>query len=317
MSWHERLLDTVRAGDDLRGPVSRMLEQQRRTWDMLARGEASLAKVVSRPLQDSGSKVIVQSNPGRRTSTSAKVDPGSIAARPCFLCEQNLPADQRGVAFGDELVVVANPFPIVADHLSIVSRAHVTQQIVGRVGELLALARALGPGMLVLYNGPRCGASAPDHFHFQAGDSRLLPIADDLARVSPATLGPAPLETFGRRTLVFRGPEERALAVEVERAIDALARVVGQDEEPMINIVATFTGELTVYLFPRQKHRPACFFATGEDRILWSPGAFDMAGIAVIADPDHFDRVSTSLARAVYDEVSLSADSFRRWMEVL
>jgi hypothetical protein len=316
VSWTERLLESARAGDDLRGPVSRMLEQQRRTWPLLAAGEASFAKVVSREIADGSSRVIVQSNPGRRVSTSAKVDPGSVAARPCFLCEHNLPAEERGVAFGDELVIFANPFPIVADHLSIPSRGHVPQRISGRVSAMLALARALGPKMLVLYNGPACGASAPDHFHFQAGESRLLPIADDLARAG-STSRLLSLETFGRRTLVLRGEDERELGREIERAIDSLARILGTPEEPMINIIATFTGELTAYLFPRQKHRPACFFATGEDRILWSPGALDMAGIAVIADPDHFDEVSASVARAVYDEVSLSAEAFRRWMEVL
>jgi uncharacterized protein DUF4922 len=339
VSWAERLLDSLRAGDDLRGPVSRMLEQQRRTWPLLAAGEASFAKVVSRQIEDGGSRVIVQSNPGRRVSTSAKVDPGSIALRPCFLCEQNLPAEERGVAFGDELVIFANPFPIVGDHLSIVSRAHVPQRIAGRVGEMLALARALGPKMLVLYNGPACGASAPDHLHFQAGRSGLLPIADDLARLSAGKKRRVSLETFGRRTLVFRGKDERELALEIERAIDGAARAVGESEavgsplgrgakassdqgpvrpvEPMINIVATFGGELTVYLFPRQKHRPARFFATGDDQILWSPGALDMAGIAVIAHPDHFDRVTSGVARAVYEEVSLSSESFRRWTEVL
>ena len=185
MSFAERVLESVRPGGDLSGPVSRMLEQQRRTWPLLAAGEASFAKVISREIEDRGSRVIVQSNPGRRVSTSAKVDPGSVAARPCFLCERNLPPEERGVAFGDDLIVFANPFPIVGDHLSIVSRDHAPQRIAGRVAEMLALARALGPKMLVLYNGPACGASAPDHFHFQAGQSSALPIAIDAERPGP------------------------------------------------------------------------------------------------------------------------------------
>jgi hypothetical protein len=315
VSWADRVLESVRFGDDLSAPIARMLEQQRRTWALLAAGDASFGRIVSRWIEDGGSKVVVQSNPGRRTSTSAKVDAGSVAARPCFLCEENLPAEERGVAFGDALVAFANPFPIICDHLSIVSRTHVPQRIFGRVREMLALARALGSKMLVFYNGPACGASAPDHFHFQAGDRRLLPIADDLARVSRREH--VALETFGRRALVVRSASEDALAQRIEQQIAALATVVRAEDEPMINLVATFDGEHTVYLFPRQKHRPACFFATGEDRILWSPGALDMAGIAVIADPDHFDRVTNSVARAVYDEVSLSAESFRRWMEAL
>jgi hypothetical protein len=307
------VLESAQPGDDLRLPIARMLEQQRRTWPMLAAGEASFAKVVSRELADGASKIVVQSNPARRISTSAKVDPGSVAARPCFLCEANLPQEERGVAFED-LVIFTNPFPIVRDHLSIVSRGHVPQRIAGRVSQLFALARALGPEMLVLYNGPACGASAPDHFHFQAGRRTVLPIADDLAQVAPGAV--TPLDTFGRRTLVFRGHDERSLALTIERAIAALAGLVDAKEEPMINIIATADSELTAYVFPRQKHRPACFFAAGADQILWSPGALDMAGIAVIADPDHFDRVTPSVARQVYGEVSLSAPTFARWMEV-
>jgi hypothetical protein len=315
VSWTERLLASTTVGDDLRAPVSRMLEQQRRTWTLLAQGEASFAKIVSRSIEDGGSRVIVQSNPGRRVSTSAKVDPTSVAARPCFLCEKNLPTDERGVAFGDDLVIFANPFPIVADHLSIVSRAHVPQKIGGRVEEMFALARGLGPEMMVIYNGPACGASAPDHFHFQAGASNVLPITHDV-RISTGAY--VLLEAFGRRALVFRGSDARALALSVERAISSLGRVLEKSEEPMINIVASFERDQpTAYVFPREKHRPACFFATGEDQILWSPGALDMAGIAVIADPDHYDRVTSRVARAVYEEVSLSAESFRRWTEVL
>jgi hypothetical protein len=315
VSWAERILESVNPGGDLRAPVSRMLEQQRRTWPLLAAGEASLAKVVSRTILDHGSEVIVQSNPGRRVSTSAKVDPRSVASRPCFLCEHNLPAEERGAAFGDRLVAFANPFPIVPEHLSIVSRTHVPQRIAGRAREMLALSRALGPTMLVFYNGPACGASAPDHFHFQAGGRGVLPIAKD---VGPGTR--VPLETLGRRTLVLRGTGEGALADEIERAVRTLGQGTlgqGSGDEPMINIVATFDEEYTAYLFPRRKHRPDCFFASGADQILWSPGALDMAGIAVIADADHFDRVDAPVALKVYDEVSLSPEAFRDWIRAL
>ena len=153
--------------------------------------------------------------PHRLQSTTARVDAASIGARPCFLCLQNLPLEQRGVAVGDEWVALCNPFPILERHLTIVHRQHVPQRLAGRIGALLGLARAL-PGCFVIYNGPECGASAPDHLHFQAADRALFPIEAD-------TRDREGLVEHPSRPIVLRDDSRDRLAARLERLIAALA----------------------------------------------------------------------------------------------
>ncbi len=109
----------------------------------------------------------VQFNPERYRSTAAKIDAKSIAERPCFLCEQNRPAEQHRFSLNENFELLVNPFPIFRHHYTIPSYAHQPQRIQGNVQSMLELAKQLKP-LVVFYNGPFCGASAPDHFHFQA-----------------------------------------------------------------------------------------------------------------------------------------------------
>ncbi len=156
---------------ELAGPSSGCSQQQATAWPLLARGLAGLAQARTRTLRIGSARVAVRHIPHRLQSTTARVDAASIGARPCFLCLQNLPPEQRGVAIGEEWVALCNPFPILERHLTIVHREHVPQRLAGRIGALLASRRRF-PRFFVIYNGPECGASAPDHLHFQAATAR-------------------------------------------------------------------------------------------------------------------------------------------------
>ncbi|MFH1811211.1 MAG: DUF4922 domain-containing protein [Pseudomonadota bacterium] len=317
MSWDDRLLGRAGPGDALPPLVEVLLQQQRASWPLFRDHEAGLARVQVRRLDYGDSHVLVQSNPARRRSSAARVDTSFVARRPCFLCEDKLPLEERGIAFGDELVVAPNPFPILPGHLSIPARAHGPQALAGRGRALFELARAFGPDYLLLYNGPRCGASAPDHFHFQATLRQDLPAAEEVRRL-PAVERMASIDSFGRRALVLRDANPEILAASLEQAVAALGRVLDVEAEPMLNIVVYDDGAtLAALLFPRAAHRPACFFAPEEERILISPGALDMAGVVVVAEPEHFDRVDLAVVRQIFEEVSLDAAHFGRWLEVL
>src|SRR5262249_2008985 len=152
------------------------------SWPRLARGVEGLAQAQTRSVRIGWFDVFVRHIPHRVGSATAAVDPESIAKRPCFLCEPNLDPEERGIPFGTDYVIYCNPFPIVPRHLSIMDREHGSQHIDGEVGAMLDIALAL-PGYFVIYNGPECGASAPDHMHFQAGLRDLFPIETDTAGV--------------------------------------------------------------------------------------------------------------------------------------
>jgi hypothetical protein len=307
VSWERVIQDTAEHGTDLSGRIDALLEYQRENWPMFRDGEAALSLMQTRIISEGQAQIVVQANPGRRKSTNAKVDPQSISRRPCFLCPENIPLEERGIAF-DDLVILPNPYPVLRRHFTVPSREHVPQRLEGRVVDMLALAQALGPDMLVFYNGPACGASAPDHFHFQACASSGIPLLTHLP--GGGEDGKLALTSFGRRLLVC---SEKGAGNTVGFVSRVLENLPPEDPEPLINVLAIYRQDryLTI-LWPRSKHRPDCYFKEGEAQIAVSPAAMEMAGIMVVADPDHFDRVDQQTAVSIYREVSLDAGEFDR-----
>jgi hypothetical protein len=331
MSWSTRLLsDTALApyvtpgtGTGLPTRVAALLAQQHATWPMLRAGTAALAAAQYRSLQVNGSEVIAQYNPQRLVSTAAPVDATSIRARRCFLCAEHLPLEERGLAWGEDFVILCNPFPVLPNHLVIAARSHRPQAIAGSYGTLLDLAAALGEAYWVLYNGPACGASAPDHLHLQAGTRALLPILHEVEHwphqqvVQHADQEVFALTGYRLQVLIARGRKRSTLLAWLQHAVAGLATVTrASDPEPLLNLLVTCeaTG-WTVYIFPRARHRPACYFAEGEAKLTVSPAALDLAGVLVVPDTDHFTRIRAQDIARIYAEVTLDAPRFAQWME--
>jgi Domain of unknown function (DUF4922) len=277
--------------------IEELFKNQVQTWPRLARGIQGLAQAQTRAVRIDWFDVFIRHIPHRAVSTTAAVDPESISRRPCFLCAGNLDPEERGIPFGKDFVIYFNPFPIVERHLSIVHREHGLQHIAGEIGNLLDMAAAL-PGYFVLYNGPQCGASAPDHMHFQAGLRTLFPIEKDAADVRGFAI-----LNYARNVFVFRNSDRTWLIREFDRAIDLLMQVTGKSPEPLINIAAFHHDrEWSVFLFPRLKHRPNAYY-TGELTV--SPGTIDLCGIFVAPFEKDFTRISGDDIAAIYREVTL------------
>jgi hypothetical protein len=312
MSW-ERILQIDAPGKPLRQRIDDLFLQQRETWPMLRNGEAALDLLKRKTLVEGGGSIVVQVNPARRRSTLANTDAKAIAARACFLCPENMPPEERGISFED-LVLMPNPFPILPMHCTIADRRHCPQSLRGRVGTFLRLARQIGPDLVPLYNGPRCGASAPDHFHLQAAHAEEVPILDQLPSLAPnhSVIGHS---SFGRNMLIFRGNEPAAVEANIERAIVTLRSVDGSADEPMFNLLGHFGSNIyTVVLFPRAAHRPACYFADCPEQLLVSPAVLEMCGIVVTTDVEHFNRVDADAVHAIYNEVSIAPSRFEQLM---
>jgi hypothetical protein len=315
MSW-ETILQNDQPSQPLRQRIEALFVQQRNTWPTLREGEAALAQLQRKTLTAGNETIIVQVNPARRRSTLANTDAKVIAARACFLCPENMPPEERGVAFED-MILLPNPFPILPLHCTIADRQHRPQQLRGRFATFLHLAAAIGPDMAALYNGPRCGASAPDHFHLQAAHSTEIPI---LAQLPTFAGGRSVLahSSFGRNMLVFRSTNSFDVAADIEQSIGALREIEAAAEEPMFNLLAhAVAGVYTAVLFPRAVHRPGCYFATGPDQLLISPAVLEMCGILVTTDPDHFARVNTQTAQGIYEQVTNSNTQFAHLAEAV
>jgi ATP adenylyltransferase/5',5'''-P-1,P-4-tetraphosphate phosphorylase II len=329
MSWKERVIgiDELRpylpnkSEPDFRGLVGGLAEQQLATWPMLRDAVAGLARVEYKRLRVRGSVVLAQFNPQRIVSTAAKVDAAAIKQRPCFLCAENLPPEERGMGFGADFVALYNPFPVLPRHLVITSRRHIPQTIEGNFGTLLDLALDLGGEFFVVYNGAACGASAPDHLHFQACERESLPIIPEIETWERRSLSnDSGVETFTLKdyrlnALIARGAGRRAMSEWFERALRLLAEVTGAESEPMINLVVTRDGDRwTVIVFPRGKHRPDRYFAEGDAKLTVSPAAIDLAGVLVVPQPDHFAKITSRDAEEIYAEVTLGGAVFDSWL---
>jgi len=314
----------LRGGSDLATRARLLLRQQKETWALLRTGYAGLKDVRTRTIMLEGCTFRVQWNPARIVSSAANLDAESISRRKCFLCAANLPGGQRGILFAGGYLVLCNPFPIFTEHFTIPHTSHTDQRIGPSFATMLDLAHAMQKRYLVTYNGPRSGASAPDHLHFQAGEKGFLPIESELGvleaegRVLSDTKTMRVVAAGGglRRFIVLRSPERESLIGALGALESALAGATGEREEPMMNILAWFdSGAWTVVVFPRAKHRPSAYFAQGEEKILLSPAALDCGGVLTTPLEKDFNRLTEENVRLMFGEIFYSADVFHRVCE--
>lgn len=303
--------------------VDRLLESQAAEWPLLARGLQGLRGSQTRVESVFGRDVLVRQIPHRIRSTTAPVDAISVSQRKCFLCPMHLDPEEQGISFNEEFTLYCNPFPILDRHLTIVHVNHRLQRIGGQFGVFLKLAEAL-PDSFMIYNGPECGASAPDHLHFQACSRAVFPIESDIRfpdgwapslefRTAALTLRPGlpsqpVMQVHLPRVFIFRDREAERLVGSLEALVEALRDVTEPMFEPMINVAGWFSdGQWSVVVFPRGKHRPRVF-ETGE--LIVSPATIDLCGIFVVPKPEDFAKISGIDIESILAEVTLPGDQF-------
>ena len=306
-------------------PLMRFFNRQLEKWDDARKRYQDLRHVKTRELVLGTSTFKVQWNPARIVSTGAKIDKQTLAERPCFLCEQNRPKEQfkKSIDGGYELLV--NPYPILPIHFTIPSAKHEPQLIRKAYGQIYKLLSEY-PSMMVFYNGPKCGASAPDHAHFQAGTSGVLPLQMAWQRLS-RNLKPilslndeesiSLIEEYPSPALLIHSKSEYGGEQLFIRLYEALPLPEGEPE-PMLNIVS-WRHDTDYYsvVFPRKKHRPDCYYKEGADQFIISPGALDMAGFIVTPRKEDFDRLTPEIAFDILNEVSLQPDELQQVIDKL
>lgn len=296
--------------------IQKFLTEQLADWETARNNYAALAGVQVRELNVCGVRYKVQFNPARIVSSGAKVDAKSIQERKCFLCPANLPAQQKGIPFGGHYQILVNPFPIFPRHLTIPDLNHTPQRIEGRLEDMMELARQL-TDFTIFYNGPRCGASAPDHAHFQAGNRGFMPIEADWKNQIAGRIA-----DYGKATLYYLNDQPRTTLViqssdmaSANHLFSLICRLLPEqpEGEPMLNLLAMYDeGVWTLFVFPRAKHRPACYMAEGDARLLSSPASVDLGGVFITPVEADFHKISPAIMEQILSEVCLSASDFAR-----
>jgi len=299
--------------------IKSLFNEQISNWPLARNNFAGLKTVKTKTFSFGDFEVKVQFNPARIVSSGAKVDEKTIAERKCFLCASNRPSEQRAVEFGGYEILV-NPFPIFPEHFTIPRKEHVDQQIKPYFTDMLKLAEALDD-YLVFYNGPKCGASAPDHMHFQAGTKYFLQLINDYKRlknthtdllVSTEKMQLFQMKNYGRTVYVIESSN-------IEEANDSFEKLYnyftspptplleerGVIEEPMMNIVCTFkNNKWYTFILPRKTFRPWQYTAEGNEQLLISPATVEMCGIFITPIESHFERITKEDIESIFEQSS-------------
>ena len=292
--------------------VDELFSAQLRDWELARVNYALLSKVKTRAIEFEGFRIFVQFNPERMRSSAAKVDTKSIESRPCFLCEKNRPSEQKGVPFGKDLTILINPFPIFSRHLTIPTEKHIDQRIAGSFSRMLDLAEAI-PEYVVFYNGPQCGASAPDHLHFQAGKIGFLPIEKDFEERKLVRLlsGRNQVEIWHwrdylRGIITLKGSDKEEIISAFNSFFERFYHLQPDKPEPMLNILAYYNiDDWIIHLIPRKIHRPVQFFAKGDDQILLSPASVDLGGVIITPREEDFNKITASDIKDIFCQVCI------------
>ena len=306
-------------------PLYRYFDRQLRLWPETRDRYRELTHVETRDLNVGSSTFEVQFNPARIRSTGATISKEAVAARPCFLCKANRPQVQMTKIQNADYELLVNPYPILPMHFTIPMRRHQPQQIRGMYGEMIQLLKNY-PDLMVFYNGPMCGASAPDHAHLQAGTSGILPLQREWQRLSrnltevarrgeDATL--SVIEDYPCAALAIRSRSRRGSERMFATLYHALPKVPDQTE-PMLNVVAwRADDEYVSVVFPRRKHRPDCYYKDNDEKLLVSPGALDMSGLIITPRREDFERITSEQALAILGECALSVEDMEALKERL
>lgn len=308
-----------------------LLRHQRAHWPLLSDNFKTLETVETKRFDFDGFGMDIQFNPGRIRSTAAKVDTKSIKERKCFLCEKHLPPEQKGLLYGD-FIVLGNPFPIFREHFTIPHIKHIPQLIQSSMEPMLEISKAMSKYYNLFYNGPQCGASAPDHLHFQAGEQGFLPLDtewegivsqhgqwvrnEDRCRI-------ARVDDGLRRFVIFESDDRTLLTTQFERLYQVFSKISNisgtpdaSQSEPMLNILCTYQdNRWRITTFLRRKHRPDCYFLEGEEKMTFSPASVDFSGVCILPVERDFIRITPDRLRSMFRELTITEDAMNTVMK--
>lgn len=337
----QRILQQETTLEKIQQRIEQLFQKQTLSWELAKENYQALELYQSQTKKISkwfGNKCLGAQlflNPKRILSVTAQTDTASIHSRPCFLCQTNRPQEQEFISYRNYQILV-NPYPIFKHHFTIVDKEHTSQSIAGRFKDMIELTDIMKEYFL-LYNGPECGASAPDHAHFQACSKEesiqgayydyIDLIDNDKVQIS--------YEDFPCSFIRIHAKNKDTMSKTFHLIYDILA-ANNNGKEPMMNILVWYGLERTkedfgecydyefesvaehpynCMIFLRSKHRPDCYYAKGDEQILISPAIAEMNGIFPIVREEDVEKLTPEKVYDIYREVSISKEKLQEIIE--
>jgi hypothetical protein len=292
----------------------KLQDRQKKEWILLLDNYSALKNVKQKSIQFNGYKIHFQFNPQRLLSSTADVSEITIKNRECFLCLNNLPKEQKGILIYDKFILLCNPFPIFNHHFTIAYTEHQPQLINNHFLDLLSLAKNMNDRFAVFYNGPKCGASAPDHLHFQTVEKKCLPIFNQLNLIknkfgklhkSDSNISVHSIDDGLRKFILLQSLNVKLIENYFNKIYTVLDKSSDEHSEPMLNILCTYDGNTgwTVLVFSRSQHRSSHYFSRGKSKILISPASVDVGGVCILPREEDYAKISPESLREIFSEI--------------
>lgn len=298
--------------------TNELLKNQTNNWELAKKNYSDLKLVKIKEFNMDGFSFKVQFNPGRIRSSAAKVDKESIEKRPCFLCNKNRPIEQKSVQFNADFQILINPFPIFNKHLTIINSKHVKQQFIPYFNVMLNLSKELKE-FSIFYNGAKCGASAPDHFHFQAGNKQYMPIEKDVEQLK-SKYGSEQKSNNGsvfkindgfRRFFIVESSDTKFIRNFFTKFYEQIKPFKNYEYEPDMNIITLYQNTCwRLFIFPRGAYRPWQYSAEGEQNIVLTPAAVEFGGILITPLEKDFKKLTINDVKDIFNQVSIDKKAF-------
>lgn len=320
--------------------IEQLFQNQILSWELAKENNQALeqyrtqTRTIGKWMDDKYLSALVFLNPKRILSATAQTDTASIHSRPCFLCQTNRPQEQEFLSYRNYQILV-NPYPIFKKHFTIVDKKHQPQSIAGRFKDMVELTDIMQEYCL-MYNGPECGASAPDHAHFQAcsKEEDMYEPFSDIDNSSQEIISNDKLKIHYTNTSVssiYIQTKDKKTILETFYLVYDILAADNNGKEPMMNILAwyglentkEFFGEDYDYEFEsvthpykciiylRSKHRPDCYYAEGNEQILISPAIAEMNGIFPVVREEDIEKLTPEKIYDIYQEVSISKEKLQ------
>ncbi|MDL2265135.1 DUF4922 domain-containing protein [Parabacteroides sp. OttesenSCG-928-G07] len=305
--------------------ASDFLTKQLAAWPLAKQNYIALKSVYTKSVELKNFTIKIQCNPTRISSSCAKTEPTHIQERKCFLCLENQPTEQFRLFFGSHYYFLCNPYPIFPEHFTIVSRKHIDQQILSRIEDFLDLTKRLDK-FTIFYNGPKSGASAPDHAHFQAVTRNSMPLdrewEQQMIRYGKSVWEENngnihTLENYLRNGFIIQAKTKKT-AISLFEKIYACLHIEEGDMEPMMNIFGQYVdNSWVIIIIPRKKHRPKQFYATGDERLITSPGVADIGGVFITPREEDFNKITPDILEDIYTQICFDDSEITKFAEQL
>lgn len=314
-------VESLISNNDYSSAADYLFKSQMNSWELLKRNYEALGNVQIKSFWSEGFKIKVQFNPGRIKSTSAEVDENTVKNRSCFLCLENLPEEQKAILLDENFLLLCNPYPIFPQHFTISYVSHIPQRIFEAFRKLLDLTRLLSKRYTLAYNGPFCGASAPDHLHFQAGMKNFMPVENDIQQMKnefgklildEELISMSFIDDDLRKIIFIESADPHLIENTFEKIYSLYENITVAVPEPLMNIICSYDkiSGWNVIIFLRNKHRPESFYKKDPDRMLISPAAIDLGGILVTPREEDFVKTNKEFIDQIFNEVSLDRETF-------